>query len=257
MEPASRVRSREDSGYSDSRSAAGQTESLPHPTLRLEPRLIPVDDFAEAAFGRWGLPGFTQHDHAFTRRNTDDFSSVSSSDKIGSIFSSCDNDNDDDDVDESEESCTSQEGDFTEELDRKLEIHSLDHQSYGVSAIRLLTSDFASLKERPSATFTVHWEMVEFIEDQLDNCPDDFPSAVTLTGSVNAVVAMTCQQYVSQNWPETGEPLLACITQWLKGHFNGLLPVFDSSRTSKVVSRVKPFTRRRITQMLFANITRL
>jgi len=61
-----------------------------------------------------------------------------------------------------------------------------------------------------SIVVNVTWQVAEFILDQCKSF-DNLNDILTLTGSSNRCQALSCQDYMSQTWPNTGRNILDLI----------------------------------------------
>lgn len=65
------------------------------------------------------------------------------------------------------------------------------------------------------ATFTIKWELLEFLDDQLDS-PDALSTLFVVTGTESHAYASTCAEYLNRNWPGTGNTLLGFLISFLR-----------------------------------------
>ncbi|KAK6526081.1 hypothetical protein TWF281_011119 [Arthrobotrys megalospora] len=66
--------------------------------------------------------------------------------------------------------------------------------------------------------FTTNWKPLEFISDQgyKDEPGEAIESAITLTGTLMDAQALTCTQYLSQTWPQTGKHIVQLLKDVLR-----------------------------------------
>lgn len=71
----------------------------------------------------------------------------------------------------------------------------------------------------------VLWDVDGFFSEELTG-QRDFPSILTLTGTINKGYATTCRDYVGQFWPDFGlevmEKVLLVTQGWVPGVFSVL-----------------------------------
>ena len=56
-------------------------------------------------------------------------------------------------------------------------------------------------------TFHVHWNLLKFCEEELEG-KQNLATVLTVTGTDEIAFATTCQEYVIQHWPNTGQDVL-------------------------------------------------
>lgn len=78
------------------------------------------------------------------------------------------------------------------------------------------------------ATFTIKWELLEFLDGQLD-APDALSTLFVVTGTESYAYASTCADCLNRNWPGTGNTLLSFLISFLRD----LPPSPDSSPRGK------------------------
>ncbi|KAK5994856.1 hypothetical protein PT974_03242 [Cladobotryum mycophilum] len=97
---------------------------------------------------------------------------------------------------------------------KELRAHSLKHSSGSA------TPGVPWVEEMPNLSpqlYTVHfssdWDPVSFLEQEFDegNSRDLLSQAITVTGDVNTMQALPCEEYIRQTWPITGSNLLKLI----------------------------------------------
>ena len=71
------------------------------------------------------------------------------------------------------------------------------------------------------ATFTIRWELDQYLETELDFDPkarfeEIFESVLTITGTGNAAYATTARSYIEWGWPDDRAMLLRHTRQWAR-----------------------------------------
>lgn len=63
--------------------------------------------------------------------------------------------------------------------------------------------------------FDLHWEVIDFLNDQLDD-PEKLRSYFVVTGTEDRAWASTCLEYLQKLWPDSGEDFLESFIVFLK-----------------------------------------
>lgn len=96
-----------------------------------------------------------------------------------------------------------------------------DKTSIGEAILQQLPSSRKVSKEKPvevfGAIFTVEWDPLAFVAEQKYQKPacEALATAITLSGCADCVQALTCEEYLDQNWHSSGRDTLEILQTML------------------------------------------
>ncbi|CZR64828.1 uncharacterized protein PAC_14727 [Phialocephala subalpina] len=91
----------------------------------------------------------------------------------------------------------------------------------------LSTCEPDSSGELFQASFDVHWNLQNFIQDQYEQVPESIGTVITLSGTANCALAGTCGEYVKANWPIHGPNVMTAVQTALESQQTSYLEYPD------------------------------